>query len=144
MTGSIWEEVADAVEDAINNAEGRPNPWHLEYAFKKADIGVYRQPDRPSDEVGDLDDTKRLNWLDNCSDRLNQRYGTNYGWTLILNHNVTRLMTDDWPMSVDLNDTEGSVRKHKSCRNAIDEQMARVSAALRQRSASTPRTGETK
>lgn len=67
-------------------------------------------------------DTDRLDFLDRCSQVLNEAYGTTYGWNLILNHNINRLMLDD--RSVDLNDSNGGKGKLKSCRDAIDAQMS--------------------
>ena len=64
------------------------------------------------------EDKARLDFLDECSARLNGHYGTSYGWTLILNHNVNRLMLDG--LLVDLNDMEASKAKLPSCRAAID------------------------
>jgi hypothetical protein len=74
-------------------------------------------------------DRARLDFLDACNRRLNERYGTNYGWKLILNHNVTRLMLNDHQMSVDLHDSEGGNRKLPSCRDAIDERMREFALA---------------
>ena len=71
-------------------------------------------------------DKARLDFLDRCNKRLNDRYGNDYGWKLILNHNVSRLMLDDWSNSVDLHDAEGSHFKQPSCRNAIDEHLRRL------------------
>lgn len=67
------------------------------------------------------EDKARLDFLDECNIRLNAKYGTSYGWKLILNHNVNRLMLGH--MDVDLHDTEGSNAKLPSCRKAIDERM---------------------
>jgi hypothetical protein len=63
-------------------------------------------------------DKERLDFLDRCNAALNERYGTNYGWELILNHNVTRLMLGR--LVVDLNDAAGGNAKLPSCRAAID------------------------
>jgi len=71
-------------------------------------------------------DTARLDYLDRCNERLNATYGTNYGWSLILNHNVNRLMLGH--MLVDLHDSEGGKSKLPSCRAAID---ARIEALSR-------------
>lgn len=70
-------------------------------------------------------DKARLDFLDRCNARLNAHYGTNYGWGLILNHNVTRLMLAPprGEMAVDLNDAVGGNAKLPSCRDAIDRQM---------------------
>ncbi len=64
-------------------------------------------------------DTARLDFLDRCNARLNAKYGTNYHWKLILNHNVSRLMLGH--LEVDLNDAEA--RGLPSCRDAIDAKM---------------------
>lgn len=76
------------------------------------------------------EDKARLDYLDKCNHRLNSRYGTSYGWKLILNHNVNRLMLDTPSgMAVDLHDTEGGSAKFTSCRKAIDESMLRAAIA---------------
>jgi hypothetical protein len=67
-------------------------------------------------------DTARLDFLDECNTRLNAKYGTEYGWRLILNHNVNRLMLGP-RMDVDLHDSEGGNKKLRSCRAAIDERL---------------------
>jgi len=72
-------------------------------------------------------DTARLDFLDECNRRLNAQYGTNYGWRLILNHNVNRLMLGH--LDVDLDDSTGGNNKLPSCRAAIDTEMDRVQAA---------------
>ncbi len=63
-------------------------------------------------------DKARLDFLDRCNAALNARFGTSYGWELILNHNVTRLMLGR--LTVDLNDAAGGNSKLPSCRAAID------------------------
>jgi hypothetical protein len=68
-------------------------------------------------------DKERLDFLDRCNANLNEFYGTNYNWELILNHNVNRLMLDN--MVVDLNDS--AVNGSVSCREAIDKAMAKYS-----------------
>ncbi|MCK0531491.1 hypothetical protein [Sphingobium agri] len=75
-------------------------------------------------------DRDRLDFLDRCNQRLNATYGTNYGWQLILNHNVNRLMLEH--MSVDLHDSHGGKGKLPSCRAAIDAEMGRLHALQEQ------------
>lgn len=72
-------------------------------------------------------DRDRLDFLDECNRRLNARYGTNYGWKLVLNHNVNRLFLGDH-LDVDLNDSHGGKGKLPSCRAAIDKEMDRITA----------------
>lgn len=81
-------------------------------------------------------DKARLDFLDACNAALNGRYGTNYGWTLVLTHNVTRLMLGRW-MEVDLHDSEGGKAKLPSCRGAIDREMTRIDVERRARSLSS-------
>ena len=71
-------------------------------------------------------DKKRLDFLDRCNNTLNKKYGTTYGWKLIINHNITRLMTGDIA-DIDLNDANAGNDKHKSCRDAIDEVLKQLS-----------------
>ncbi len=73
------------------------------------------------------EDKARLDFLDRCNQSLNERYGTNYRWSLILNHNVTRLMLND-TRTVDLHDSEPNGLP--SCRDAIDRAMQDCGAAL--------------
>lgn len=70
-------------------------------------------------------DKERLDFLDECNHRLNEYHGTNYGWELILNHNVTRLLSGNLNR-IDLNDANGSKDKSKSCREAIDKALSIV------------------
>lgn len=72
------------------------------------------------------EDKARLDFLDACNQRLNSTYGTSYGWKLVMNHNVNRLMTGHH-LDVDLNDFE--VFGANSCRQAIDAERRRVEAA---------------
>lgn len=74
------------------------------------------------------EDKARLDFLDACNQRLNSTYGTSYGWKMVMNHNVNRLMTGHH-LDVDLNDFEGFGAK--SCRQAIDAERRRVEGARR-------------
>lgn len=74
----------------------------------------------------DITDKDRLDFLDRCNLRLNERYGTNYRWELILNHNVTRLMLGGL-LVVDLNDS--AALGLASCRAAIDARIHEARAA---------------
>jgi len=74
------------------------------------------------------EDTKRLDYLDECNRRLNAYHGTTYNWKLILNHNVTRLMSGD--LDIDLNDAEAGNNSFKSCREAIDERMKALTSPI--------------
>lgn len=69
------------------------------------------------------EDKERLDFLDRCNLALNKKYGTNYGWKLIINHNITRLMSERGTDDIDLNDANGGNDKLKSCRDAIDQQI---------------------
>ncbi|MBA1156889.1 hypothetical protein [Microvirga mediterraneensis] len=68
-------------------------------------------------------DAARLDFLDGLNARLNTAWGTTYKWELVINHNVNRLLLSD--MKVDLNDM--AANGLKSCRDAIDAAMVRVS-----------------
>lgn len=72
-----------------------------------------------------LKDKRRLDFLDQCNARLNERSGTVYRWELILNHNVNRLMLGH--MEVDLNDA--AAKGLPSCRDALDREIERIEAA---------------
>lgn len=75
-------------------------------------------------------DKERLDFLDRCNLALNDHYQTNYGWKLILNHNVTRLMSERGLDFIDLHDSEGGNKKFKSCREAIDEALTQPPTPL--------------
>ena len=79
-----------------------------------------------------LADSNRLDFLDQCNAALNAKHGTHYGWTMVMNHNVNRIMTEKRHLAIDLNDMEA--HGAPSCRLAIDKQIARIgqgaSAAL--------------
>ena len=97
-----------------------------------------REAARAADALTELrEDAARLDFLDECNARLNASYGTHYGWKLVLNHNVNRLVLGD--MKVDLHDSEGGNDKLPSCRLAIDEARARTALAAR---AATAREGQ--
>lgn len=75
-----------------------------------------------------LKDKDRLDFLDKCNQALNAHFGTTYGWELILNHNVTRLMSGKaraGDIDIDLNDAKA--HGAKSCREVIDAQMQKLS-----------------
>ncbi len=65
-------------------------------------------------------DTERLDFLDRQNQILNEFHKTEYGWELIINNNVNRLMAGN-VNRVDLNDSKA--HGVKSCREAIDEKM---------------------
>lgn len=106
---ALGEHVIKPIEDLTARAEAAER----RVALLEADLAELRK------------DKDRLDWLDACNARLNARYGTNYGWSVILSHNVTRLMLGH--MVVDLHDSEGGVAKLPSCRAAIDERRRRLS-----------------
>ncbi|MCB4861543.1 hypothetical protein K7W03_18295 [Sphingobium sp. PNB] len=78
-------------------------------------------------------DRDRLDFLDRCNERLNAHCGTTYRWSLIMNHNVNRLMLGH--MDVDLHDSAPPSQGLPSCRDAIDREMERIEAARSARAA---------
>lgn len=70
------------------------------------------------------EDAERLDFLDRMNASLNAHYGTNYGWRLVLSHQITRLMSGEhrggFVGDIDLNDQDGSQDGASSCRDAID------------------------
>lgn len=70
-------------------------------------------------------DKKRLDFLEECHTKLNEQYGTDYGWEIIINHNVVRMMMDcrGGIYQIDLNDAAGGNAKIQTCRRAIDKKM---------------------
>ena len=72
-------------------------------------------------------DKRRLDFLDECNRRLNEKCGNFYGWELILSHNVTRLMMESPFVTeragVDLHDSQVPAQAKKTCREAIDAVM---------------------
>jgi hypothetical protein len=71
-------------------------------------------------------DAARLDFLDRCNERLNAQSGTTYRWSLIMNHNINRLMLGH--MYVDLHDSAPPSQGLPSCRVAIDREMQRIEA----------------
>lgn len=69
-------------------------------------------------------DSARLDFLDECNRRLNEKCGSSYGWEMILSHNVTRLMMESPFVTeragVDLHDSQVPAQAKKTCRQAID------------------------
>lgn len=70
------------------------------------------------------EDRERLDFLDRLNAALNKRYGTAYGWKLILSPNVVRLMSGrqekGYVGDIDLNDSGCRHESFSSCRAAID------------------------
>jgi hypothetical protein len=75
-----------------------------------------------------MKDRARLDFLDRCNASLNAHYGTKYGWKMVMNHNVNRLMVGH--LAVDLSDEHAGGAR--SCRNAIDGEMVRIGSIARQ------------
>ena len=46
-----WHVVSEAVDEAVQNGEGRASAGQLEHAFMKHDICVYHYPDEPTDSM---------------------------------------------------------------------------------------------
>lgn len=84
-------------------------------------------------------DKARLDFLDECNAALNARSGTAYGWAMVMNHNVNRLMTERHHLAVDLHDSKA--HGAPSCRDAIDAEMRRIYAARRSALSSTGEKG---
>jgi hypothetical protein len=115
---------------------GFVDPWQVENGWQAANPRLrIVSPLFASLPVGgapadsrDALDAKRLDWLDSLNATLNRRYGTTYGWRLVLSPNIVRLMSEKPPVSggfvadIDLNDAEA--RGFTSCRAAIDAAMA--------------------
>lgn len=92
-------------------------------------------PTEPSITVPTLEyealcrDRARLDFLEKAHIALNTHYGTDYGWELIINHNVVRFMSghsfprDDGYPGIDLYDAKGGRDRHTTCRDALDKQM---------------------
>jgi hypothetical protein len=74
-------------------------------------------------------DKARLDFLDEANRTLNAAYGTTYRWSVVMSHNVNRLMLGR-NMSVDLHDSDA--RGLPSCRDAIDAKMRERAAAIRE------------
>jgi hypothetical protein len=109
MTDTIAVIVGE-MRDRVRNGPSVWNEHTLAWADRLAALG---------------DDTKRLDFLDRMNAALNQRYGTDYGWQLILSPMIVRLMSDGGMRLIDLNDQHGGDARHKSCRNAIDAAMTK-------------------
>jgi len=118
----------EAVARALSEAGGACN-W--EHALECARAALAADATATGDVVAKHDieallaDKARLDYLDRCNASLNAQYGSTYGWTLIQNHNVNRLMLDH--LSVDLNDM--AAQGLPSCRDAIDQKMRQALTA---------------
>ncbi|MCP1558606.1 UNVERIFIED_ORG: hypothetical protein M2438_002693 [Methylobacterium sp. SuP10 SLI 274] len=110
--------------------------WQSRSEWQRAEAAEARSAQLQAEVEALKEDAARLDFLDGCNARLNASYGTHYGWKLVLNHNVNRLMLGD--MKVDLHDSEGGNDKLPSCRLAIDQARARTALAAR---AATAREG---
>lgn len=89
---SHWKALAESLADkgtiqALKDASDR-----AEAAESERDA-LRRQCEEMREVAADK---ARLDFLDACNAALNGRYGTNYGWSLVLTHNVTRLMLGRW------------------------------------------------
>jgi hypothetical protein len=73
-------------------------------------------------------DKRRLDFLDKLNAKLNEHYGTTYGWKLILSPNIVRLMSGNhhrgFVGDIDLNDANCGLTSFDSCRKAIDEALS--------------------
>lgn len=78
-------------------------------------------------------DKERLDFLDRCNHVLNKQSGTSYGWELILNHNVNRLMRENHLDDIDLNDSKA--HGAKSCRDVLDEKLKSLSTTSERKNA---------
>ena len=85
-------------------------------------------------------DKTRLDFLDECNAALNARSGTVYGWAMVMNHNVNRLMTERHHLAIDLHDSKA--HGAPSCRWAIDAEMRRIEIARLARAALAQKGGE--
>jgi len=71
-----------------------------------------------------LEDKANLDFLEEAHQALNDMYGTDYGWELIINHNVVRAMVKNCHPregrdGIDLNDAAGGHAKISTCRETI-------------------------
>ncbi len=134
----IWPDVARIIANGSLSDGTRYDPPTYAQQMNTAIHRAEAAEDRASKLQGTVDtlesqiaelrkDRERLDFLDQCNKRLNARYGTDYGWQLILNHNVNRLMLGN-QMNVDLHDSHGGKGKLPSCRAAIDKEMERAAA----------------
>jgi hypothetical protein len=73
-------------------------------------------------------DKRRLDFLDSLNARLNEHYGTTFGWKLILSPNIVRLLSGNhrrgYVGDIDLNDANYGLASFDSCRKAIDAALA--------------------
>lgn len=100
------------------------------YTAEDAEAGWNDLPRAAGAPASVEDDTARLDFLDHLNRALNAAHGTKYGWEMVINHNVNRLMTRR-RLDVDLNDAKA--HGFPSCRDAIDREMLRIAASRRAR-----------
>lgn len=135
---AAFEEGARAVHE---HPLPDPDPSFTEAAWDYVSSLDFTATTRPHLAAGELNrlreevsalraDKDRLDYLDAANAVLNARYGTTYGWKLIMTHNVNRLMIGRFGGNhVDLHDSEGGNAKLPSCRAAIDERIRETRAA---------------
>jgi len=114
--------ITDAIERAATDDAG--NVTRMEPIWKGLE-----KLERENQKL--REDKRRLDFLEAAHDALNSRFGTNYGWDLIINDNVVRVLAGsphptDFHEGIDLNDAQGGKSKHKTCRAAIDDFMENI------------------
>jgi hypothetical protein len=122
----------DYLFNAVMYAAQEPNPAKHDYRGKTLAMFAYVRDLEAKVRLlsGAGEDAKRLDFLDACNLRLNQHYGTNYGWKVVLSPNVTRLMTTRRPADsgyvadVDVHDSQA--HGPNSVRAAIDAALSTI------------------
>ncbi|MEM1188175.1 MAG: hypothetical protein AAGI72_06600 [Pseudomonadota bacterium] len=116
-----------------DGAEGDTIQWAVDQ-IKELRSTVSVLQGRLSEVTADLEeavnDRQRLDFLEAMHRRLNNHYGTDYGWKLILSHNVTRLCVGQhfggFVGDIDLQDAQGGNARCTTAREAIDEAQRNV------------------
>lgn len=117
----LRRRIAAAIFDPGNHGEGYKGDrtlteWQTDAVMRVVQPLLDRVERAEASLLESGKDTARLDFPDEANRRLNAKYGTTYRWTLIMNHNVNRLMLGAG--KVDLSDIEANGLP--SCRDAID------------------------
>jgi chromosome segregation ATPase len=132
LTAEVAElraSLAEAREAIDMERDYRRAAWNTHQLISDRASVAERERDAALAEVERVKrDKERLDFLDRLNASLNKSFGSTYGWTIIVNHNVNRLVLGG--LIVDLNDMEA--HGLPSCRKAIDEFISRAALTPRE------------
>ena len=104
------------LQEADNLTDEQKQILKRSAAMHKASIKIHENLAKKLQRA--MQDTYRLNFLDYLNTNLNNKSGSEYGWEMVVNHNVNRIYAKSTD-SIDLRDS--CAHGTKSCRDAIDK-----------------------